>query len=176
MVEYGITTSKSFLWLHVCPKDASIYWYQVSKMRAAMLAYPQVEIASARGHIVKINDHRISWTKPGVGFIHDCEPGFDFFKRWAWDTAENDRDVGAFAEECVELAMKAKLLTLPVRPVKVIKRDEQFDGRDFWCGVDYSIEVKADVRGGVWGTGNLFVQTHELRHNYLERNGHRSSA
>ncbi len=38
------------------------------------------------------------------------------------------------------------------------------------------IEVKADIAGGIWGTGNLFVQTHEGGHKHGQRNGHREAA
>lgn len=174
MVEYGIRTSEAFIWAHVCPLDASIYWYQRTQMLEVLKRCSIVEIRSARGHLVPLKEHRISWIKPAVGFIHDCELGYDFFKQWEWTRAVDDREIGAFAEECFAQALRAKRLTLPVNAKKVVDISEQFQGKDFECRASYAVEVKADVPGGVWGTGNLFVQTHEFRHQYEERNGHRT--
>lgn len=173
MVEYGIRTSEAFIWAHVCPLDASIYWYQRTHMLEVLPRCTIVEIRSARGHLVPLKEHRISWIKPAVGFIHDCELGYEFFKQWEWTRATDDRQVGEFAEECFALAVKKKRLTLPVNASRVEVLDEQFKGKDFECRAKYAVEVKADIPGGLWGTGNLFVQTAELAHQHGRRNGHR---
>jgi hypothetical protein len=64
----------------------------------------------------------------------------------------------------------------PVRLTRYEEVEDQRNGVDFKCEAKYDVETKADVPGGVWGTGNLFVQTHELHHQHGERNGHRKAA
>jgi hypothetical protein len=171
MVEYGITTSKAFIWAHICPLDASIYWYRREEMLAVLDKYTAVEIKSARGHLVKLHGNVFP-----KGFVHDAELGYEFFKRWKWNDADSDIEVGAWAEECFAVAVRERRLTLPVRLTRYEAVEDQRNGVDFKCEAKYDVETKADVPGGVWGTGNLFVQTHELHHQHGERNGHRKAA
>lgn len=170
MVEYGITTSKAFLWAHVCPLDASIYWYRREEMLALIERSPSVEIKSARGRLVAIHGNVFP-----AGNIHDSDLGYDFFDRWPWDSAKSDKDVGAFAEQCFSVAVRERRLTLPVHLDRYNSVGEQYQGKDFRCRTNYDVEIKADIPGGVWGTGNLFVQTHELHHQHHTRNAHRES-
>lgn len=172
MFEYGITTSAAFIWAHVCPLDLSIYWYQRSKMLEILGWHNRVEIPSARGVLIPIRQHLMLKTSKRSGFIHECELGPEFFHQWDWSGASNDREVGAFAEQCFSEAVRQRLLLLPVALKKVSSVEEQFKGQDFECKANYAIEVKADIRGGIWGTGNLFVQTHEQGHRSLGRNEH----
>jgi hypothetical protein len=171
MVEYGITTSEAFIWAHVCHLDASIYWYLRADMLVVLERYPPVEIRSARGHKVRLHGNVFP-----QGFIHDAELGYEFFKRWKWIEAASDREAGAWAEECFAVAVRERRLTLPMRATRYDNVEDQRKGKDFRCEGKYDVETKADVPGGVWGTGNLFVQTHELHHQHGERNGHRKAA
>jgi len=167
MVEYGITTSKAFLWAHVCPLDASIYWYKREDMLTVITNSTSIEIPTARGHLVSIHANRFP-----KGCIHDADLGYDFFDRWSWETAVSDDEVGAFAEECFSVAVQQRRMMLPVGLKRYEKIEEQREGKDFQCRANYDVEIKADIRGGIWGTGNLFVQTHELHHQHQERNAH----
>ena len=95
MLEYGITTSEAFIWAHVCPLDASIYWYKRTDMLSILSTSPAVEIASAKGHLVRIHTHRFP-----SSCIHDADLGYDFFDRWPWESAKSDSEIGEFAELC----------------------------------------------------------------------------
>lgn len=168
MVEYGITTSKAFIWAHICSLDASIYWYRRDEMLEVLKRYPIAEIQSARGHLIKLHENFFP-----NGCIHDADLGYEFFKQWRWKEAASDDQAGDWAEQCFAMAVRERRLNLPVRLTRYEKVEEQREGKDFQCRADYDVEIKADLPGGVWGTGNLFVQTHELHHQHEGRNVHR---
>jgi hypothetical protein len=175
LLEYGVTTSRAHYWLHVCPEDASFYIYPRRKMVELLAKYPAKEIISARGHVVPILENLIY----NGGIIRPLDFTYPWFKQFDFSSAASDHDAGALAEAAVKEAAGAGLLTLPVQIEFADGIDDQFSGFDFRAALFQAptmIEVKADVAGGIWGTGNLFVQTHERGHRHSERNGHRKAA
>ncbi len=137
-------------------------------MLAGFTAYSVREIRSARGRLVPIACNLFDVG----GFIHEAYLGEKFFARWPWDYADTDCDVGEYAERLVAAACEELLLLFPVKLVRYDERPDQFKGKDFRCSVAFDLEVKSDIPGGVRGTGNLFVQTHEYRHQHGGRNSH----
>jgi hypothetical protein len=175
LCEYGITTSVAHYWLHVCPDDASFYVYPRRKMLELMTRYQPKEIVSARGYVVPIRENLIY----NGGIIRPLDFSYPWFKQFDFADAASDHDAGVLAESVVRAAADAGLLTLPVALEFAESVGDQFSGFDFRAELFKTptlIEVKADVAGGIWGTGNLFVQTHERGHRHGERNGHREAA
>jgi len=172
MKEYGITTSRAAVWFHVCPLDCAAYYYGRRAMQKILNHLPEREIASARGRLCKLVGNRVC----DGGFIYDI----DLPLRWieGWQDARTDSDVGAFAERIFEQCVETRLFQLPAVFRRLESRTEQFTGRDYELSPKHarlSVEVKADFVGGEWGTGNLFVQTHEFHHQHEKRNGHRAA-
>lgn len=180
MKEYGVQTSKAHYWAHVCPIDAMIYWYPRRRMVDALDNFREAKIRSAIGRVVPI----VRNLAVNGGCIRYTELGYPYFERWDFASAPTDREAGALAEDLFSTACVEGLFLLPVRVCKRYDAyAEQIQGKDFECDLgrpgSVDIEVKFDGPGGTWGTGNLFVQTHEGtrrdgdQHDVTERNGHR---
>ena len=172
MIEYGVTTSKAHYWVHVCPLDASLYCYGRRRMAADLERFERREIRSAIGHLVPVIPNLIS----NGGLLRAYDYDYPLFKRWDWQGAKSDRALGAMAEALFENLCSSGQFALPVRAERYDEQGDQFQGKDFACSLGaprVDVEVKADVQGGIWGTGNLFVQTHELHHRATERLSHR---
>lgn len=172
MIEYGITTSKALVWFHVCPLDVSAYFYGRRAMLEILPTLPEVTIASSRGRLCRLDGRR---TCDG-GFIYDI----DLPLKWidGWRDVKTDNEAGALAERIFEQCVRSRLFQMPATATRYETREEQFTGRDYQIEPifpKFSVEVKADFRGGHWGTKNLFVQTHELHHKHGERNAHRAA-
>lgn len=172
MIEYGITTSKAGVWFHVCPLDCSAYYYSRTRMTAILPTLPEVTITSATGRLCKLNGRRVV----DGGFIHDI----DLPLKWidGWRDCEADTDAGEMAERIFKQCVDARLFQIPAKATFLLDINDQYTGRDFLVKPlvgELSVEVKADFRGGEWGTGNLFVQTRELHHKHGERNAHRAA-
>lgn len=182
MIRYGVTTSKAHYWAHVCPLDGAIYYYPRRRVLDILDTLRECTIRSAVGRLLPIRTNLFV----NGGIVRCAEVGYPFMARWEWDRASSDLEVGAMAEECFTAACKDGLFLLPVRMrSRYDARAEQFKGKDFACDLGapfVDVEVKADIPGGAWGTGNLFVQTSEGtsvdgdKHDYASRNGHRGSA
>jgi hypothetical protein len=175
LVEYGITTSRAHYWVHVCPDDSALYTYPRKRMLALMAKYETKTIASARGHVVPILQNLVH----NGGIIWPCDLPFDWFKQFGFSAAASDHDVGKIAERCFKTAVSDGFFRLPVAVEFAEEIQDQYQGFDFRARLHANpalIEVKADIVGGVWGSGNLFVQTHEGGHKHAERNGHRAAA
>ena len=174
MKEYGITTSEAHYWLHVCHLDAMFYWYPRARMQQQLSRFDKCTIRSAIGHIVPIHPN----LRSNGGIIHSVVPGFEFFAEWDWNSAESDKAVGKMAEACFAKFVREHQFFLPVKIKRFYESTEdQYKGKDFEVSLGrptVDIEVKGDARGGVWGTGNLFVQTHETGHDYNGRRSHLS--
>lgn len=184
MIEYGITTSKAHYWCHVCPLDAMFYVYSRREMLERLPGLQEKAIRSAIGRLVPIIKAG-DWLRCNGGIIDQFDAGYEFFGRWQWATAASDRAVGAMAEEAFQAACREHLLCLPIRARRLNAKADQVTGRDYECDLgapSVSVEVKGDIKGGAWGTGNLFVQTHEGthrdgdRHDFNGRNAHRHEA
>lgn len=92
--------------------------------------------------------------------------GYQVFNKWTWD-GDTDAAVGEMGEQCLQHFAESGEFCLPVHVSFLNGKEHQYKGKDFYCQLPkpkVSIEVKTDVRGGVWGSGNLFVQTHESQH------------
>jgi hypothetical protein len=174
MREYGIFTSEAHYWLHVCPLDASFYMYPRKPMATLLheREFPTMQIKSAIGYLVDIRSN----LRANGGIIRPLDLDYAFFGRWDWKAAESDEHLGRMAEDCFSTAVRVGLFTLPVRASFYTSRADQFKGKDFACtlaATPTDIEVKPDTPGGIWGTGNLCVQTHEGGHDHARRHAHR---
>lgn len=173
MIEYGITTSTAAVWFHVCPLDAAAYFYARTRMLKILPTLREVEIPSARGRLCRLFGNRVC----DGGFIYraDLEP--DWFD--GWSAAASDTAAGDLAERVFEISVTHRRFQIPAKATRFNERAEQFTGKDFEVtplAPSLTVEVKADFVGGEWGSGNLFVQTHELHHKHGERNAHREVA
>lgn len=172
MKEYGITTSQALVWFHVCPLDCAAYYYGREAMLKILDSLPEREIASAKGRLCKLNGRR---TVDG-GFIYRIEIPLKWMD--GWQACKTDGEAGEFAEYIFENCVMDRLFQMPARAQRFDTKEEQYKGQDYrivpmWPA--FSVEVKADFVGGEWGTGNLFVQTHELHHRHGERNAHKAA-
>lgn len=170
MIEYGIGTSEARIWLHVCPHDMCIYWYSRARMLEVMTKYQHVKIKSAQGHLVRLSGNRVC----DGGFIFDA----GIKSEWVagWRDLDSDSEAGAIAERVFEQCVKSARFAVPARATRYDAKEDQFKGKDYRVTpfIDsFDVEVKADFVGGEWGSGNLFIQTHELRHDWAGRNSHR---
>lgn len=170
MTEHGITTSDAHYWLHVSPLEDAIFVYRRHEMLALIEKredWRRSEIASAFGVLVpKASPHiwRFDWA---------CG------EAQTWRTAASDGAVGAHAEAVAKawLHHPANLHHMAGDAVALYgchyatDRLEQLK-HDFVVRVlhDVRIEVKGDLRAA--DTGNLFVQTHERRHQWQKRHAH----
>lgn len=166
MREYGITTSQAHYWIHVCPKDAAFYLYPKVKMLDVLSRFKAWNGPTSKGFLVPI----IPNLRENNGIIRPYDfsttGGYKIFSQWTWK-GKTDRKVGEMGEECFQWFAEAGEFCLPVHASFLSGKSLQYKGMDFYCQLlkpKVSIEVKADVKGGIWGSGNLFVQTHELQH------------
>ena len=173
MIEYGITTSKAEIWFHVCPNDVAAYWYARSRMVELLPRLPERKIVSAAGRLCRLFGNR---TCDG-GFIHAIELPLPWVA--GWQSLSSDAAAGELAERVFEQCVEKRLFQIPARAARLNTRAEQLTGRDYVVRPvreQLAVEVKADFVGGEWGSGNLFIQTHELHHQPSRRNAHREVA
>lgn len=162
MREYGITTSQADYWLHICPEDASFYLYPRKAMVKISHKFKVVEIPTAKGFLVPV----IKNLRENGGIIRSYFLGYELFNKWPWE-GKTDADVGLMGEQCFHEVCKNGDFMLPVFVGFYKEKKDQYKGKDFFCSLPkekITIEIKTDVKGGVWGSKNLFVQTHESRH------------
>lgn len=165
LFEYGITTSNADVWIHVCPNDLALYWYRrlIMVREAAGGRYQEREIVSARGYLVPV----------GEWFIQRIEVPQAMMLRYGWQEAPSDAKIGRYAEHLVRDCFSVGIMPGFHDLHFLSNKREQQRGVDFEVRPrGYEVEVKADIRGGRAGTGNLFVQTHELHHHHGKRNAH----
>jgi hypothetical protein len=120
------------------------------------------EIPTAKGYLVPI----LKNLRENGGIIRRYFLGYEVFKRWTWK-AKTDAGIGEMGEQCFDAVCKKGDFMLPVCVGFYDKKIDQYTGKDFYCSLPkekISIEIKTDIPGGVWGTGNLFIQTHESQH------------
>lgn len=172
MFKRGIGTQNAHIWAHVCPLDASIYWYETKRMRELLPKLRAVEIPSAKGALCPILPNLIE----NRGFIHAVFLGGQWMRRWEWRRAASDAEAGEIAESMFEVAARERKMLFPMNTFPIVDFKRQCEDGDFDCCADYPVEVKADFAGGLWGTGNLFVQTHEQGHKHGARHAHREVA
>lgn len=173
MIEYGIKTSKAHVWVHVCPLDACFYFYSRARMVVVLDRFPEAVIASARGRLVRLHGNRDC----DGGFIRSIERPYGWFNAFGWKDAASDCDVGEIAERMFQTLINEQGFPFPIQAHKYAALDDQYQGKDFRVTPrmsHFDVEVKADIRGGEWGTGNLFVQTHEGGHQWAGRNAHKA--
>lgn len=173
MYEYGIRTSKAHFWVHVCAKDAGFYLYRRRDMVAKLHQFDEKVIATAIGRVVPVHANLVQ----NGGLLLPFWLTYEWFDAWDWAGAPSDDALGKFAEAAFLKATREKLIAFPAW--EVTKHDdiaEQYQGRDFRVRVGSPLhaEVKADYQGGQWGTGKLFVQTHEQNHRHRGRLLHRN--
>lgn len=141
-------------------------------MAAALHRFEQKTIATASGRLVPVHRSLIQ----NGGMLSPYWLTYEWFDAWPWSSADSDRALGSFAEAAFVKAVKEQLIAFPafdLRPHESLA--QQFNGRDYQVhmGNPLHVEVKADYQGGQWGTGNLFVQTHEQDHRHGGRLVHR---
>lgn len=173
MKEYGITTSQAQIWFHVCPLDVAAYWYPRNRMAELLPKLQERAIATAKGRLCRLYGNR---TCDG-GFIRTIELPLPWVA--GWDSLGSDRDAGEMAERVFEQCVEHRLFQMPLTAFRLNTREEQFTGRDYVVRPireQFAVEVKADFVGGEFGSGSLFIQTHELYHQHGQRNAHREVA
>lgn len=180
MIEYGVETSEAHYWLHVCPLDASFYFYSRQRMVKILSHFKEVRIKSAIGRLVPVIKNKTC----NAGILHTCDLQYEFMNQWSWSSAPSDKAIGQWAEECFELACKKGLFRLPIVIDRYDDRRDQFKGKDYACKLPrpiIDVEIKGDILGGIWGTGNLFVQTSEGdkisgdKHQFNSRHAHKDA-
>ncbi len=130
-------------------------------MKEAIGRYKRIEIPTAVGHAVPIVANLIN----NNGFIMPINIGYEWFKKYDWGRGTEEHK-GKWAESIVMESIEQAGFLTPVSVSFLELREEQYQGKDLHIKPKaeiFSVEVKADVPGGIWGTGNLFVQTHERR-------------
>lgn len=178
LLEYGITTSQADVWAHVCPLDGDIYYYSRKRMLKLIDKCKKVSIPTAEGRIVPI----IKNEKARGGIIHVIDvpwQWWEYEKLSAKDEIPNDRIAGQRAESLFNRCVIDGLFTIPCAASFYTEQSDQFRGIDFKVfpkASSIDVEVKFDGAGGLYGSGNLFVQTNEKDHKPLERNAHYDQA
>ena len=159
MFEYGIEKSTAHLWAHICPLDATIYLYPRLNMLNVLKKYPVSTGKTFIGHLVTIRNN----LKANDGFITGIEFGYRELKKHKWENA-SEHEAGEIGENIFVSLVDSGIIRLPAKSSKFREKKDQYMGKDFVLTAkipETIIEVKFDRPGGVWGTGNLFVQTHE---------------
>lgn len=160
MREHGITTSEAYWWVFVCPKDAAFYCLRTATANKMLSCLRKAEIPTAKGFLLPIVGNR-TWEG---GFIFANYAEEIWFRQWPW-SGKTDADIGEMGEKCFQKACQIGIVRMPVSVGRFNTIEEQYKGKDFaLSSLGADVEVKTDLPGGVWGTGNLFLQTHERQH------------
>jgi hypothetical protein len=161
MYHYGIEKSTAHYWVHVCPLDAGLFVYPRNEMVKILSRYKDTKGDTYIGKLVDIRKH----IKTNGGFITFIEMTYPLFKEYNW----SDKDLtvlGCYGEEVFKRACDQGVFRLPCYATLYNQIEDQYKGRDFLVKplIEKTfVEVKVDRPGGIWGSGNLFVQTHEKR-------------
>ena len=171
MYHYGIEKSSAHYWVHVCPLDAGLFVYPRNKMVKVLSRYQDTKGETYIGKLVGIREH----IKGNGGFITFIEMTYPLFKEYNWKMEHkylSDKDLtelGRYGEDVFKRACDTGMFRLPGTAIPYSQIEDQYKGKDFLVKplLDKTfVEVKVDRPGGIWGSGNLFVQTHETRNEF----------
>jgi hypothetical protein len=161
MFNFGILQEESDYRVHICFVEGYAYLFKTSagrdacnsgifKMRQAF--QPGVDGATANGYIVppmKIEGCKRIQIPTNILQQVNC---VEFDKT----TAKGNKAV-----ECVRQMFKLGLLPISIETKFIEDKDIQIKGIDIIVIAHTKIEVKCDYKGGVQGTGNLYLQIAE---------------
>lgn len=162
MYEYGIAQEKSTQRAHVCFNVGTLYVYKTSaclesidpnRHRVVNGYQPGVNYPTSKGYLVPPSDikgiRRVSIPKK---LLH----------RYMITDDQTTTQKGENAVNICTTLMRNGLFPFFVSPYEVTDHQMQINGTDILVKGDHLVQVKCDMRGGEGGTGNLFIQTHEI--------------
>lgn len=161
MVKHGILNSKAEYWVHLHPKEYSIYWYA----RTHLLEWikekrPKVVDGKSRDGSITGKGYLIPKSLPFISHIPVPREIIDYFD---WDSG-TDREKGLkWGERAIEWCITRKVLTFPIWSASRIReKSTQYASVDFQLPLrpNPTFEVKTETVE----SANLYVQTHELDH------------
>lgn len=164
LYEYGITTEQSDYRAHVCFQEGCVYVYPTQEGREVCKSgsYPVVaakqsgvSYATACGFLVPPEDikncQRIQLSPSWVRNLTRC--------------VNRDSDTttkGYWACRVFQKLLEEGRVAFVQKSVEITDHKGQIAGGDVRVkAAEYVVQVKCDWDGGVNGTGNLFLQTHE---------------
>jgi len=171
MIQYGILEEKSDYRIHVCPLDKKIYIFKTSIVRDMVkdaIQTKKYRFVPARcegelsgwGYIIPPTDIL------GIRFA-EIKP-----TELTTKTTKTTRATSEDGDRAVALTIEAikndelPYITCITEPIVVTEKKKQIDGvdiivTDVFEGI-LDLQVKWDGPGGICGTGNLYIQTHEV--------------
>lgn len=160
--EYGIPHERSDYRCHVCFGEGNVYLFKTvdcvsiieSRAYKQVPAYqPGIKEPTAMGYLVPPAD--IPGAKP-VKIPPDILTSvLSNINKSSPTTAK-----GSYASKVVRAMLYRGLLPVSILSYEITERRDQLDGIDLLTK-QIRIQVKCDWDGGVNGTGNLYIQTHE---------------
>jgi len=161
LIEYGIKQEQTDYRCHVCFGEWRIYIYKTADGRKAIEsnAYasrsakqPGVDHITALGYAVPVNHI------PGIRGVE-----IPFWRGHCPVTKDSSTsEKGRAAVRCIQAMLERGLMPISLGSSEVGNQKMQIQGTDIVIYCQLRIQVKCDWDGGFNGTGNLYIQTHEL--------------
>lgn len=161
MFERGIFTSKADIWVHLFPKEYKAYWYWVRHMREYL---KESKIAGAIGRskdgTATGNGIPVSKTLPFIQCLQVPRQMIEYFK-WQEMT---DRQSGIQGEQVIDWFFSHGGLRFGGWKIRRMDtQKEQMEFGDF--EMEFFPRPKIEVKTEMVESGNVYVQTHEYKHN-----------
>lgn len=162
MFEYGIAQEKSTQRAHVCFNIGIVYVYktcvcielvQRGSYRHVQGFQPGVDYATSKGFLVPPDD---------IQGIRRVKIPDKLAEKYPIFESQSTTEKGENAVEICMTLMRNGLFPFFVSPFEVTDHQMQVNGTDILVKGNHLVQVKCDMRGGEGGTGNLFIQTHEV--------------
>jgi len=161
LVEYGIYEEKTDYRAHVCFPDGGVYLYRTNDAvdLLSTACYPVkeahqqgVDFATARGYIVPI---------PDIPGIRRFEIPGEWLAKLPVSRDSDTSAKGKAAMQVVKAMLKKGKIAFALNSNEVMDRQLQIEGADIIIDCHIRIQVKCDWMGGLSGSGELYIQTHE---------------
>ena len=162
LYESGIFDELADIRAHVCFGEGYVYVFSTSEARKACMGegipkakgyQPGVAQATADGYLVKpyqiLKCRRIPIPQ-------------DILDQLNPQLSDSTSAKGEKAEYTVSEMIKLGRIWLPTEIEPVTDKERQLEGIDLVVHTITKIQTKCDFRGGVLGTGNLYIQTDEI--------------
>ena len=165
LYEHGIRQEESNIRIHICPRIMRAYTFPTQNGIDAIDTglYPErlafqdgITYPTARGYCIPPEDIK----ECEVHIIPNC-----IWEKYEFKNSDSCKKKGRMSALLTETMLKLGLIRFPIIPQEIIDKDTQIKGIDMINVANYKIQVKCDYKGGLkelGGTGNLFLQTHEL--------------
>jgi hypothetical protein len=162
--KHGIQTERAAYRCHVCLGEGGVYVFSTASALHAISQLPDkykrsayqqgVDGPTAQGYVVKIKDI------PGCVVMKIPQSILeDARRRVNIDSPTSAK--GQAARDVVIAMLQRGSLPLPMAAT-IAPRQDDIDGIDLYVENErWSLQVKCDWKGGLTGTGNLYIQTHE---------------